>query len=160
MGVVISDQDFGWIVGIIEGEGCFAVDEHGGNRRILVTSTDKWVVEKLKQLVDGNIGGPYTNPKKPHHKPKYHWILGKWEEVSLLTECLQPYLSPRRQEQAQKLLDNPPKKLAGKMSSRYKYVCFYKRNNKWRAQLQGKWLGDFLEEEQAASAVEQFLKGA
>lgn len=102
----MNDIDFGWIIGIIEGEGSFSNDR----RCIVVGSTDEFVVKRLQELCGGNVYGPtyYGSKRKDHWKPFYQWRLGGWENVSLIADCIKPFLSPRRQEQAQALLDNPP----------------------------------------------------
>jgi len=109
----LSDFDLGWVVGIIEGEGCFV--RYQDKRRpttwsikIQVESTDHDVILKLKQLLGGNIWeSNYASKYKrfPDAKPSWRWAITNRKLGVPLLQMLQPNMSVRRQKQIQLLLD-------------------------------------------------------
>ena len=58
----ISDYDLGWLVGILEGEGCFYLDQRWakgtGSVRIQVKMTDEDTVNKVASLFEQILGKP------------------------------------------------------------------------------------------------------
>lgn len=106
MGLVklYKDTDVAWAAGIIEGEGCFTL--HSKNHPyFLLDMCDKDVIEKFHTVFPfGNIRGPYTNSKKPNHKPRWRYdAFGSKARHIMITVF--PYMCQRRKEKINKLMD-------------------------------------------------------
>lgn len=109
----MNDLQLGWLVGIIEGEGCFSYTQKyyetkkGSVKyryaRIKVTSTDEDVIDSLLALTSvGHKYGP-TQPKNSKHKPVSWWTVTKKEDVLWLINTIEPHLMKRRKERAREL---------------------------------------------------------
>jgi len=100
--IAVSEYDLGWIVGILEGEGTFVLLRSGGGRRyysqVGVTQKDPWLLYRFIELLGcGHISLDSDRV--------YRWYIrgGKARE---LIRLVMPYLSPRRQKQAQRALND------------------------------------------------------
>src|SRR6266496_2673722 len=100
----LSEFELGWLVGIIEGEGCFSLS--GGKYPVLtivVKMTDKDTIEKVAKLLKVPTRNPIL-PKSPKHKIQYKVRLNSnlaraWMKILL------PYMSERRKERIISLLN-------------------------------------------------------
>jgi hypothetical protein len=104
MMITMNGYERHWVAGILEGEGCFAVQKTKVKNipRIQVSMSDRDIIERLAQIVGwGNVGGPYfltknTNrPGRKDHKPMYRWALNG-KRASELGRNVYPLLSERR----------------------------------------------------------------
>lgn len=98
------DQTTAWVVGVLEGEGCFTPHVSKGKKcgpdgytmaRIQVQMVDKDVVEKLADYFGAKVNGPYTRRQS---QPIYHVSLrGKRAKAWLLKHVY--FFSERRRKQ-------------------------------------------------------------
>lgn len=103
----LTAYEFGWVVGILEGEGCFGGfnTPRGPQRpylRVNVVSTDREILDRLQEMLGGSIcvhGKPHPNWKK-----SWRWTLAKQGSVLPLMEAIAPLMSPRRAERIRELL--------------------------------------------------------
>ena len=110
----LDDLTKGWIIGIIEGEGCFGLYEDKRSPgtfslKIQVESTDKDVIEKLQQHLGGRVWeSNYPSKFKafPNAKPSWRWGISSKKKAKPVLELIYPFLSIRRKEQAKKLMDH------------------------------------------------------
>jgi hypothetical protein len=95
--------DIAWAAGIYEGEGC--ITDRGTG--IQVSQRDRWLLDRLRSLFGGTVGGPYsqTDPTTSNRKPIHRWILHGVRAQAFIVE-IWPYLSPRRQKQLAELRDH------------------------------------------------------
>lgn len=111
---MLSEFDLGWVVGILEGEGCFGA--YQDNRRpstvsvkVQMESTDYDVVVHLNELIPGRIwesNYPSKIKSFPNAKPSWRWAISTKSQVKELCTLIYPLMSQRRQEQITKVLSN------------------------------------------------------
>lgn len=99
--------DYAWVAGVIEGEGHFSSDIPNNTASIVVSMTDKDVIESLKESADGLgvINGPYSHKDRPDHKPMWRWTVTKRADFLHVAEQIMPYLHQRRRSRLQKVID-------------------------------------------------------
>jgi len=99
--------DFGKLVGILEGEGCFSTSSFGrdGKKRrypvIQLSMTDGDVVQWVADYLEaGKVKGPYQKrtPTGKLGKPVYVLSITGWAAIECM-EAIRPYMSERRQQQ-------------------------------------------------------------
>lgn len=91
----MTERDFFWPVGIIEGEGCFGI--RNNCPFVKVSICDKDVRDKLKQIA--GTGSTYDRPPtKGSNKHVYIWQANGWFGRELMLK-VQPHMSVRRQTQ-------------------------------------------------------------
>jgi hypothetical protein len=106
----MNQFDLGWLVGILEGEGSFVIrhrEKYVGQAAITVTlvERDRHLLKKLKHITGlGYIVGPYSH-KNPNHQPFSRWCVSDFEGCKKLIEQISPYMSERRMEQINKLVE-------------------------------------------------------
>lgn len=110
----LTPFDIGWIVGILEGEGCFGA--YPDNRRpttfsvkIQMESTDYDVVLKLNSLIPGRVwesNYPSKTKNFPNAKNSWRWAVSDKNSVKAVIELIYPHMSLRRQEQLTKVLSH------------------------------------------------------
>lgn len=93
-----------WAAGLIEGEGCFTL--HSKNHPyFLLDMCDRDVLETFHSVFPfTNFRGPYTNPKKPKHKPRYR-IDAFGPKAYALMAAVYPFLLSRRQAKIKDLFE-------------------------------------------------------
>ncbi len=104
----ISSFDLGWVIGLIEGEGCFY--KKGSNSKLkddiycyplagfTLMSTDKDIMERLIGLLRLTLNGPYY--KKSKKKRKEVWsIQVTGNKAIAIMQAIRQHLGARRQEQ-------------------------------------------------------------
>ena len=99
-----SDTAIAWAAGLIEGEGCFTLHSKK-HPYLLVDSTDKDVIEKLHTVFPfGSVRGPYTNSKRPQHKPRWRFD-AYGPKCRNIMMSIYPYLCSRRKAKINELLE-------------------------------------------------------
>jgi len=104
----LSDFDFGWLIGIVEGEGCFYCKDSkiklsdgyycyplGG---FSLMGTDFDVMERFSKLIRIDLRGPYYKLSKKERKLVWSVQVTGNRAVAIMN-VLKPHLSQRRQEQ-------------------------------------------------------------
>lgn len=89
-----DDFEFGWAVGIYEGEGCAST--YHGSTSVSVGQRDDWLLSKFVELFGGRI---YRTPNSVSR-----WQVGGELARNFLI-LVYPHLSPRRQAQARKAMN-------------------------------------------------------
>ena len=110
--VNINDFDKGWLVGLIEGEGCFVLSEDKRRPgtytvKIQVESTDHDVIFRLEKLLNGNvIESNYPSKFKafPNAKDSWRWTVSTKKQVAHVISLVYEHLSIRRKQQADRLI--------------------------------------------------------
>lgn len=106
---ILSNNDFHWLVGILEGKGCFYKPLPSSRQRAVITicSTDEDVIKRVSIL----FGSSYWKQisKNLRHKPKYTTSMSNFRAIKLMT-ILKPFMSQRRQLKIQEIIDSyvPP----------------------------------------------------
>ena len=104
----LSDFDLGWLIGMLEGEGC--VNSHINKKSgylctsLSIASTDKDVVDRLNKLFPGaarNYKREYDN----HYKTQYLWSINKRKDIRTISQTVIPFLSERRKLQFGKVIN-------------------------------------------------------
>lgn len=103
----MSEQDFFWLVGLLEGEGTFLKGPPSAPNqpRIAVNMTDEDTVQRIASLF--GVGYIHTRRHERHDnwKPAFTVkVVGK--PAMELMRQIQPHMSKRRQEQIQRALDS------------------------------------------------------
>jgi len=99
---VLTDLQLGWIVGLIEGEGCIQLRKPA-RPNVTVASTDADVIEKL--LILTGIGTTRTAKRKTkRNKQVYVWNVTKRDDAGRLLELILPHLCKRRNAKASKTI--------------------------------------------------------
>ena len=95
----------GWVVGILEGEGCFHTQKRGARWRcrISVTNTDQTLLKQLEVLLEaGRIYGPY-GPYKAQRKPFYVYQVCRRDDLQRVLGLIYPHLSGTRKAQIRRM---------------------------------------------------------
>lgn len=97
----LSDYELGWLVGILEGEGCFSIgmDKRRKHRekkvRVQLQMGDAEIIAKLIRITGlGNVGGPYKTRSKVH-TPMWGWNLGHDDSLQIMA-LVYDHMSARR----------------------------------------------------------------
>jgi len=96
----LSERDQGWVVGILEGEGCF--DTKGKRARVRVSMSDDDVVKRFTELLPTHYSPRQTDGNGVHKDMFHYEITGK--KAKLLMTDVFPYMSERRQLKIQEVL--------------------------------------------------------
>ena len=100
-------EDWHWLTGLYEGEGCLTHNKGPRNSRglaLTVTMRDLDVVRRLHKVSGvGHINGPYPG-KKDNHSAMWRWAVNKREDVLFVANGMYEHLSARRREQIIKSL--------------------------------------------------------
>lgn len=110
----LSPFDFGWLVGMIEGEGCFYCKDSKSKLKsgkfvypmcgFTVMSTDEDVMKRLETLLNIPCKGPYY--KHQENERKVVWsIQVTGNKAVAIMKTLYDHLSIRRKEQIDKALE-------------------------------------------------------
>jgi hypothetical protein len=105
----VKPFDLGWVVALLEGEGCFYTNLANGGRvrvtKVTVAMTDLDVLQRLQQLCGGAIGSPRMGTKST--KQYWTWNLYAANAIALM-ERIKPHMSLRRRakiEEVQRLYE-------------------------------------------------------
>jgi hypothetical protein len=109
----LNPFDLGWFVGILEGEGTFAIErkEQGKYKypRVKVKMTDVDIIIRLHQVSGvGDIYGPYTDPKRPQDKQAFVWRTNRSTDAVAVLNLIYPYMGERRKQQIEEGLSFVP----------------------------------------------------
>lgn len=110
----LSLFDFGWLVGMIEGEGCFYCKDSKSNLKsgkfvypmcgFTVMSTDEDVMRKLEVMLGTQAKGPYY--KDQEDKRKVVWSIQITGNIAVaIMKTLYDHMSVRRKQQIDKALE-------------------------------------------------------
>lgn len=97
--------EFGWVAGLLEGEGTFYAAPMGEGRyepRIACAMTDRDIIDRLASLLPGN-GNLIGLPLRGTFKPQYRVSCNGGNAIALAA-YLRPVLSERRQSQVDVML--------------------------------------------------------
>lgn len=98
-----SDEAWGWISGLVEGEGYFRPPSKNRGPEVVVDSTDPDVVERLAVLTDAgtvvNLGS-----RQAKWKTRYRWRVTKKADVRMILSRVLPRLGERRTGQVSCIL--------------------------------------------------------
>lgn len=94
----MSELELGWLIGILDGEGCFYANKRGKQAQIKVAMTDEDTILRLAEITgEGTVTGP--KPRPAPHKPVWTWQVTDHGGVARLALACVPFLSERRQGQ-------------------------------------------------------------
>lgn len=109
----MSEFEFGYVIGILEGEGCFSIHKQYGRPperkvyvypKIEVQGSDRDTLEKMVEFTGiGKVTGPYKTRAK-HHSPMFAWRMSSRESLNLMNKVL-PFMSERRQERIREVIE-------------------------------------------------------
>jgi hypothetical protein len=100
-----SPAAWGWISGLIEGEGWIRPSPAAKRQGALLAadSTDTDVIERLTYLAGtGTVCA--IPPRRPGCKPAQRWAVSKKADVRMILEHIMPYFGVRRMERARYVL--------------------------------------------------------
>jgi poly(3-hydroxybutyrate) depolymerase len=115
----MSQFEFGWLVGILEGEGCFFVTTRskGGSgpyayAQVTVCMTDRDIIERLRRVTGIGTLEKIRERKNPEHKPISQWIVCRHQEAIELMVAVYPHMGTRRQAKIREVLAQVEKRAA------------------------------------------------
>lgn len=99
-GIFICMDYFSWLVGIIEGEGCFTTKDSEGTPAFEVAMTDEDVIQKVAHLCNSNYRSFVPSGVSKNGEPykRVYRVRFQGRKAVALMEHIYPYLSSRRQE--------------------------------------------------------------
>jgi len=95
-----TETDWARMAAFIDGEGCISLVEHRTVYtclRIMVTNTDRRLVEWCKSLFDGHICE--KKARKPTHKPSYQWVVSSRAAAFVIKGCYPYFLLKKEQSE-------------------------------------------------------------
>ena len=92
----MSDADWSWMAGIVEGEGFFSRRPAGGS--VAVEMVDADVVDRLYEV--SGVGYLGDRPSRRGYKPTRTWTVSRQDDAIWIAAHLYPLLSQRRRAQA------------------------------------------------------------
>lgn len=95
----MNDFDFGWVVGILEGEGCFNAERKSA--RISLEMVDKDVIDRFCSLVNAK-NKIYTRTRGA--RKTIHRICIYGEEARQLMRLFEPHMGTRRMDKIHNIL--------------------------------------------------------
>lgn len=100
----VSIEDFFWMVGILEGEGCFAWSSSGRKYwpKITVNMTDEDIIAKFAGFIDRKY---FRRPARPPSIKDCYVTSVVGTPAAELMEKLFPYMGRRRQTKIQEILN-------------------------------------------------------
>lgn len=115
----LSDFELGWVVGILEGEGCFFITSRTKGpygpylyARVAVCMTDRDVLERLQRVTGIGMLEKIRERKDPKHKPISQWIVCRNQEAIELMVAVYPHMGARRQAKIREVLAQVEKRPA------------------------------------------------
>tara|TARA_Y100000310_G_scaffold72876_2_gene69040 strand:- start:4258 stop:4773 length:516 start_codon:yes stop_codon:yes gene_type:complete len=104
----LSPFEFGWLTGMIEGEGCFYQKTSSSKLKsgnycyplpgFVLMSTDQDVMEKFANLLQAGLRGPYYTRSKRERKQVWSVQMTGYKSVIIMKQFYE-YLSDRRKSQ-------------------------------------------------------------
>ena len=115
----MSSFELGWVVGLLEGEGCFFVNTCGTPKygpyayaRVAVCMTDRDVLERLQEVTGIGRLERIRARKDPKHKPISQWVVCRNQEAIDLMVAVYPHMGARRQAKIREVLAQVEKRPA------------------------------------------------
>src|SRR5436309_2125500 len=99
----LRERDIAWTAGLYEGEGTVYLVNRKRWPVVQLNMTDREPLERLHRIWGGHIYGPYHNG--PNRKPIWRWNFTGRDAIATLFEYIWDDLSPRRQEQAARVME-------------------------------------------------------
>lgn len=99
----VKGEDFYWLVGILEGEGCFSSRKKTYSPYIVLQMTDKDVVDRVGQIWGKTETNWFRRRARPHYKD-IHITSLSGEPAARWMIALQPYMGARRKERIRQAL--------------------------------------------------------
>ena len=104
----VNQFDLGWLVGILEGEGCFRIasrHKKSAYPRIIVKMCDRDAVERLAEITGAGIvrEAAWESKKNPKHSVAYTWTVNGAASLPLM-ELVRPYMGERRKQKIDEVL--------------------------------------------------------
>lgn len=102
-----------WLVGIIEGGGCFSI-ARGGNAKkyfnvtVSVINTDMLIISECKKIIDGITGGNCkirNHSQREHYKKCYKLVVEGFIILQKLLQVVNPYIVGNKKPEADLLLN-------------------------------------------------------
>ena len=103
-----NDVDFHWMVGLLEGEGCFMVPAPSQLRsqvRIDFKMCDKDIMDRAASLLGTSAIRVCRTNIKPSYKDIYRIVIGGSKAAAIMRLIL-PYMGERRSAQIRRALDS------------------------------------------------------
>lgn len=91
----LNENNWAWIAGLIEGEGCISITN--SYPVLQIQMTDKDVMQKLALFLDVNLRGPIIR-KKGNSKPTYQIALRKTEKLKIISDNIYEHMGERRKK--------------------------------------------------------------
>lgn len=90
----MTEQEWAWLAGIIEGEGCISFA--GVNSvRLTVNMTDLDILQRCRALTNcGHIG--LGKDRGPRRKPLHRWSVGHQNQIRKILPTIWPWMGKRR----------------------------------------------------------------
>jgi len=105
-----SELDLAWLAGLLEGEGSFGVYPTGKGRwpvaKVQITMTDQDILQRVSDLTDHNVCGPYSKEKHGGRTPVFQISNHRKAVVAKLLLALRPLMGERRQRQIDYVLES------------------------------------------------------
>jgi len=95
----MTNEEIGWLAGLLEGEGCFSTYQK--LPRISVAMTDRDVIERVAMLLEVNARGPYQ--RKNGTKPVFAATAIGYRAERIMRAIL-PFMGERRSEKIRSVL--------------------------------------------------------
>jgi len=115
----LTDFELGWLVGLLEGEGCFFITRRAKGpygpylyARVTVCMTDRDVLERLQRVTGTGKLEKIRERKDPRHKPISQWIVCRNQEAIELMIAVYPHMGARRQAKIREVLAQVEKRSA------------------------------------------------
>ena len=100
--------DFAWLVGLLEGEGCFTLNGSWNNKQpcILLQMTDKDIVDKASRILGGNgfVFGRERKGDTYGKKIMYRYAISSTLAIFWMKSLL-PHMGERRQKQIKYIIE-------------------------------------------------------
>lgn len=97
-------NEFYWLVGILEGEGCFKVHKKSNSPQIQIIMTDLDIMERAADIFEANLLGPYKDDRKESYRDKYQIQFSGIKAIYWM-KLLYFDMGERRQEQIDKCVE-------------------------------------------------------
>ncbi len=97
---MIEPRDIHWLAGLVEGEGCFRVDQKRKRITFAMQMTDLDIMQRAASILDDRVYGPYKNGT---HKPMYRIHLPPSKTIQWAM-TLYTLLGARRQQAIRTLI--------------------------------------------------------
>jgi hypothetical protein len=101
----LTKSELWWIAGLLEGEGCFTIQDRmkkWASLRIEMQTADRDVLERVVEFTGlGKVNGPYKT-RAAHHSPMYGWHLYGRTAIAFVAKVY-PLLCDRRRARIEEI---------------------------------------------------------